>query len=183
MGVKFIKRSILIWQLLGYTVVAILGTLLHFLYDWTDGAKIAALFSGVNESTWEHMKLFFFPAFFFAIFQSFFFKEYNNYWLIKLLGTMLGLMLIPIIFYTYNGAIGKSPDWLNILIFFISAGACFLFEGLLFKRNLANISGLKTPSIIIFVLHCFAFFFFTFKTPKLGVFLDPIYKTYGIIAP
>ena len=126
--------------------------------------------------------MFFFPAFFFAIFQSFFFKEYNNYWLIKLLGTMLGLMLIPIIFYTYNGAIGKSPDWLNILIFFISAGACFLIEGLLFKRNRAELTVFKTPSIIIFCLLSFAFILFTFKTPKLGIFLDPIYQTYGIIA-
>ena len=177
------KRSIGLWQFFGFGVTAFGGTVLHFLYEWLGEAAWIAPFSGVNESTWEHMKLFFFPAFFFAIFQSFFFKEYNNYWLIKLLGTMLGLMLIPIIFYTYNGAIGKSPDWLNILIFFISAGACFLFEGLLFKRNLANISSLKTPSIIIFILLCFAFFFFTFKTPSLGVFLDPIYKTYGIIAP
>ena len=126
------------------------------------------------------MKLFFFPAFFFAIFQSFFFKEYNNYWLIKLLGTMLGLMLIPIIFYTYNGAIGKSPDWLNILIFFISACACYLFEGLLFKRNRAESTVFKTPSIIIFCLLSFAFILFTFKTPKLGIFLDPINLTYGI---
>ena len=168
---------------MGYTVTTILGTLLHFLYDFTNGSFLSALFSGVNESTWEHMKLFFFPAFFFAIFQSFFFKDYNNFWFIKLLGTVLGLALIPIIFYTYNGAIAKSPDWLNIAIFFISAGACFLFEGLLFKRNRAELTVFKTPSIIIFCLLSFAFILFTFKTPKLGIFLDPIYQTYGIIAP
>ena len=171
----------MIWQLLGYTVTAILGTIFHFLYDWTNGATITALFSAVNESTWEHMKLLFFPAFFFAIFQSFFFKNYNNFWVIKLLGTLIGVMLIPIIFYTYNGAIGKSPDWLNIAIFFIAAGACYLFEGLLFKRNRAEILWLKTLSIIVFCLTSLAFILFTFKTPKLSIFLDPVYDTYGII--
>ena len=180
MGQHIIKRSILIWQLLGYTVTAILGTVSHFLYDWTDGAKIVALFSSVNESTWEHMKLFFFPAFFFAIFQSFFFKDFNNFWAIKLLGTTLGLALIPIIYYTYNGAICKSPDWLNIAIFFISAGACYLFEGLLFKRNRNELKGLKITSIVIFGIFSFSFIIFTFITPKLGIFLDPIYLTYGI---
>ena len=31
---------------------------------------MAALFSAVNESTWEHMKLLFFPMFVFALVQS-----------------------------------------------------------------------------------------------------------------
>ena len=176
-----IKRSILIWQLLGYTVTAILGTLLHFIYEWSGHSFLVAPFSAVSESTWEHMKLFFFPAFLFAIFQSFFFKEFNNFWLIKLIGTLLGLFLIPVIFYTYNGAIQKSPDWLNIAIFFISAGACYLFEGLLFKKNKPNSIGNTTPFIAIFCLIVFLFILFTFKTPKLRMFLDPIYDTYGII--
>ena len=114
------KRSMGLWQLMGFAVTSLGGTLLHFLYDWTDSVWVAP-FSGVNESTWEHMKLLFWPMFIFALIQSFFFRDRKDFWCVKLKGTLLGLVLIPVIFYTYNGVIGKSPDWINIAIFFISA--------------------------------------------------------------
>ena len=44
--------------------VAILGSLNHFLYDWTGGSSFAALFCPINESPWEHLKLLFFPFLF-----------------------------------------------------------------------------------------------------------------------
>ena len=44
--------------------VAVLGTLNHFLYELSGGAAIFALFCPVNESTWEHLKLLFFPYLF-----------------------------------------------------------------------------------------------------------------------
>lgn len=111
------KRSIGFWQLIGFAVTSLGGTLLHFLYEWLDEAVWIAPFSGVNESTWEHMKLLFWPMFIYAIVQSFFFRDRENFWCIKLRGILLGLVLIPVIFYTYNGVIGKSPDWFNIAIF------------------------------------------------------------------
>ena len=114
------KHSIKLWQLAGFSITSLLGTLLHFLYDWTGKSVIAAPFSGVNESTWEHMKLLFWPMLLFSIVQNRYFKEYSDFWCIKVKGIVLGLVLIPIIFYTYNGVIGKSPDWVNIIIFFIN---------------------------------------------------------------
>ena len=45
----------------GILFTAILGTLSHFFYDWTGQGALIGLISPVNESTWEHMKLVFFP--------------------------------------------------------------------------------------------------------------------------
>ena len=117
------KKSIGLSQLMGFAVTSLLGTLLHFLYEWLGKAAFIAPFSGVNESTWEHMKLIFWPMFVYAIVQSFFFKDREEFRCVKLRGILLGLILIPILFYTYNGVIGKSPDWINIAIFFISAAS------------------------------------------------------------
>jgi hypothetical protein len=64
----------------------------------------------------------------FALLQSIFFRERGDFWCIKLRGILLGLILIPILFYTYNGAIGKSPDFINIAIFFISALIAYFYE-------------------------------------------------------
>ena len=166
--------------MLGYTTVVVLGTILHFIYGWTKGAIFVAPFSAVNESTWEHMKIFFFPALFFTIFQSFFFKDVDGFWLIKLKGTLLGMILIPLIFYTYNGAIGKSPDWFNIAIFFIASGLCFLYEGILIRNQKQYNKNLTKLSIMLFCIIGLAFVLFTFETPELAIFLDPIYQSYGI---
>ena len=48
--------------------------------------------------------------FLFAVVQSFFFRDRREYWCVKHRGILLGLALIPVIFYTYNGVVGKSPD-------------------------------------------------------------------------
>ena len=173
------KREIGLWQLFGYALTSVGGTLLHYLYEWTGEAVWAAPFSGVNESTWEHMKLLFFPMLFFAVVQSFFFRDREAFWCMKLRGILLGLALIPVLFYTYNGVIGPSPDYINIAIFFISAAIAFIFE----TRRFNNESTVcRHPRIAIGALCVIALLFviFTFVTPEIGIFKDPLTGTYGI---
>ena len=55
-------KKIRSYYIIGYLFTAAAGTLFHFVYDWTGQGAVAALFFPVNESTWEHMKLVFFPA-------------------------------------------------------------------------------------------------------------------------
>ena len=166
------KRSIGLWQLIGFSVTSLGGTLLHFLYDWLGKSVWVAPFSGVNESTWEHMKLLFWPMLLFAIVQSFFFRERGDFWCIKAKGLLLGLALIPVLFYTYNGAIGRSPDWLNIAIFFVSAAVAYLYETRLFGKEA---TACKKPVLIIALLSLIALSFvvFTFVTPEIGIFKTP----------
>ena len=152
---------------------------MHFLYEWLGDALWIAPFSGVNESTWEHMKLFFWPMLVFAIVESFFFKERKAFWCIKLRGILLGLTAIPVLFYTYNGVIGKSPDWINIAIFFISAAIAYLYETNLFNKDTVKC---KYPKLAVSALCVIALLFviFTFRTPEIGIFKDPLTGTYGI---
>lgn len=177
------KRSVGLWQLVGFAVTSLGGTLLHFLYEWLGEAVWIAPFSGVNESTWEHMKLLFWPMFIFALVQSLFFRDRKDFWSIKLRGILAGLVLIPVLFYTYNGVIGHSPDWINIAIFFVSAAAAYLYEMKLFGRTDgegADGRGRLSPHLAVLCLIGVLFIIFTFKTPEIGIFKDPIGGTYGI---
>ena len=173
------KRSIGLWQLMGFAVTALGGTLLHFIYDWLGEAVWVAPFSGVNESTWEHMKLLFWPMLIFAIVQSFFFKEREDFFCVKLRGILLGLASIPVLFYTYNGVIGRSPDWINIAIFFISAAVVYIYETRQFNNGTVIC---KNPRLAIILLSIIAVLFvlFTFLTPELGIFKDPLTGSYGV---
>ena len=173
------KRRIGLWQLMGFAVTALGGTVLHFLYDISGKSLLAAAFSGVNESTWEHMKLLFWPMLIFAVVQSLFFKKQKDFWCVKLRGTLLGLILIPVLFYTYNGSIGKSPDWLNITIFFVSAAVVYIYE----TRQFNNGAGTcKRPrlSLVLLCILAICFIIFTFAAPEIGIFKDPITGAYGI---
>ncbi len=173
------KSSIWLWQLAGLTFAVAFGSLLHFLYDWTGSIGVAP-FSAVNESTWEHMKIFFFPALIFALFQARYFRrEYACYWWIKLMGTACALVLIPVLFYTYNGAFGKSPDWLNVLFFFLAAAGGYALEGWFFTKKELACKSSVFPLTLFFVI-AVAFVIFTFLTPRVPLFLDPTTGTYGL---
>ena len=173
------RRSVWIWELFGFALTSLLGTVLHFLYDWLGGALWIAPFSGVNESTFEHMKLFFWPAFIYAIFQSLFFRKYKGFWCVKIRSILLGLALIPVLFYTYNGAIGKSPDLVNIAIFFIATAIAYVYESRLFKGEKIS-SGSQGLCLFILIFVAAAFVIFTFSPPHLGIFRDPTSGKYGI---
>ena len=172
------KRSWL-WSLWGFAVTAFLGTILHYLYDWTGGAVWMAPFSGVNESTWEHMKLLFWPMLLFALVERIFVRDRRDFFRVKLCSILLGLFLIPALFYTYNGAIGPSPDWLNIAIFFTAAAVAYLYEACRFQRREAHVA---LPCLSLFGLLALAVLFvaFTFSPPAYPLFLDPVTGTYGI---
>ena len=173
------KRSIGLWQLWGFAVTSLGGTILHFLYDWLGKAAWIAPLSGVNESTWEHMKLLFWPMLLFAVAQSFFFRDREDFWCVKLRGILLGITLIPVIFYTYNGVVGKSPDWLNIAIFFICAAIAYFYETRLINAEKLRCRSSKA-AIASLVTVALLFIIFTFLTPEIGIFKDPLTGTYGI---
>ena len=173
------KEDCLLWQLGALTFTAVLGTLLHFLYDWT-GCIAIAPFSAVNESTWEHMKILFFPMLFFAVIQSFFCKTISNFWQIKCAGILIGTALIPVTFYTLNGIFGKMADWPNITLFFLSAGIALTVEYFLFQKPREN----TIPSavcIAVLALVATSFLFFTFFPLKIPLFQDPRFRVYGIL--
>lgn len=174
------KNPVWLWQLAGVTFTAILGTLLHFLFHLSESIFVAP-FSAVNESTWEHMKILFFPMLIFALVQSkFFTRAYANFWQVKTLGIITGTLAIPFLFYTYNGAFGTPPAFVNVLIFFLSAGLSFLLESFLFSEKKEN-KILEILSKIFLVLFTSAFIIFTFFPPQIPLFLDPITRSYGIV--
>lgn len=173
------KKSVGFWQMIGFIFTAILGTILHFVFDWTGGNVIAALFSAVNESIWEHMKLLYYPMFVFALIQyRIWGREYPEFWCIKLVGLLAGLTLIPVLYYTYTGALGVEADWFNITIFFIAAGFAYWLESWLFRKG-ANCA---LPAGISFALLCLiglVFIVLTFLPPEIPFFRDPMTGTYG----
>ena len=115
------KRELRRWEIVGFIATGLFGTLLHFVYEWTGGNRVIAVFSAVNESTWEHMKLLFIPFLVFTVVEFIVFSEaFRNFFAVKAASILLGLVSIPALFYTLTGMFGKLPDWVNITIFFLA---------------------------------------------------------------
>lgn len=167
------------WQIAGFLFTSVLGTLLHFLFDASGQAITAALFSAINESIWEHMKLLFYPMLLFAILERRLLKDPGPYfWCIKLKGILLGLIWIPVIYYTYTGILGVRIDWLNIAIFFFAAGVAFRRETIQFRDGC---SCPLSPVLSIFLLGLIVLLFtiFTFYPPHIPLFQDVPTGKYG----
>src|SRR5665648_765039 len=66
------RRIILIWEISCTLFVIGFGSVLHFIYGWTNHSSIIGLFAPVNESVWEHLKLGFWSLMIFSIPEYFF---------------------------------------------------------------------------------------------------------------
>ena len=173
------KKTVIRWKLAGFFFVSILGTLLHFFFDWTGESLPAAVISAVNESIWEHMKLLFYPMLLFAVIESNRFgKLIPAFWCIKLMGILLGLVLIPVVYYTYTGALGISADWFNITIFFLSAGAGFFLEAKWTEKDIPCLLRRNTAILLLCII-AVLFTLLTFFPPHIPFFRDPVTGGYG----
>ncbi len=175
------KKKILRFQIFSVIFTWILGTILHFLYEWSGDNKIIASFSAVNESTWEHLKLVFFPMLITTIIGFFVIgKDNNKFWCAKTLGIILAMSFIVVFFYTYTGIIGTNFAILDIGSFFV---AVILGEYVAYKIMTNEEYKLKcNKRIAVIGLICIllCFIIFTYLPPHIGLFKDPISNGYGI---
>lgn len=166
------------WRNISIIFSIVAGVILHFLYEWSGRNPIVGAFSAVNESTWEHLKLAFFPMLVIAVIGYFLFgKNISNYIKGKSIGIIVAISFITIFFYTYTGIIGDNFSIIDIASFVI---AIILGEMCAYKiiLNENNNNEQFYLSIIGVLLICFVAF--TYYTPKINYFKDPVTGGYGI---
>lgn len=173
------KTKIRNYQIVSGIFVCILGTLLHFTYQLLGENAFVASFSAVNESVWEHLKLLFFPMLLTTIIGYFYIrKDAPNFLCAKTLGILTSMLFIIIFFYTYTGIIGKSIVFIDIASFFI---AVILGEYLAYKLMISNFKCNNIIATIILTIILICFIVFTYCTPHIALFKDPVTNQYGII--
>lgn len=173
------KDFILKFQIFSIIFTWILGTLLHFTYEWSNNNLLLSAFSAVNESTWEHLKLVFFPMLITTIIGYFYIGRNNiqNFLCAKTIGIITSMLFIVIFFYTYNGILGTNFAILDIGSFFVSI---VLGEYVANKIIISNFECNKSIPIISLIILLLCFVVFTYFPPKIGLFKDPITNSYGI---
>ena len=160
------------YRILSTICVIIFGIVLHFTYKLSGENKLVAWFSAINESTWEHLKLAFFPMLLTTIIGYFYLgKDVPNFLCTQVFGMISAMVFIVTFFYTYSGILGKNIAIIDIFSFFI---AVVLGENLSYLLAINKIKCNKKIAIIILIIIAMAFIIFTYNTPKLGIFENPI---------
>jgi len=170
--------AISLWMIIP---LGILGSLLHFLFDWTKHNRFVMLFAAVNESYWEHIKIAVWPVlilqavlFLAGGYQISAFIPAATTALYSLPISMVGLVLV------YKMITKRNILWLDIGLFFgVIAIAQTIF--VLMLSQLDASAGTIGVSLVFLAGLVAAFLRFTLRPPEEpDVFIDPVNKKYGL---
>lgn len=163
--------------------ISIIGSLLHFAYDWSGHHRVVAVFAAVNESYWEHIKIAFWPVllWFAALFAL-------GGWQIPgfVPATAIALYSVPVtmiaIVFGYKAIARKNVLWIDILSFFVTVAVALLIFALT-ATELAASGWSIALSLVFLMILGIAFARFTHRPPaEPDFFIDPLNKRYGLEA-
>ena len=164
---------------IGIVMISLIGTLLHFTYEMSNHNKFVAIFSAVNESTWEHIKICMTATILWSLYDGYIFGLNPNYFIAKSLSILTIIILMPLLFYLYTFFTKKSILIIDIIIFYIVV----ITSQLTFKYFISIDSLLfiySYFSFIILIIEFASYMFLTFQPMKNFIFKDPISKKYGL---
>ncbi|MDO4753083.1 MAG: DUF6512 family protein [Candidatus Saccharibacteria bacterium] len=162
-------------------VIFLFGCLAHFLYDILKGPKALGLFTAVNESTWEHIKIAITPTLLWSLIDGFIYGNNPNYFTAKLASLLILSLFIPFVFYSYTRFSKKPILFIDIVTF---ATAIIIAQ---FSFSII-INSVPVPYWATFAsaVGCFVFFgaymTLTLLPLKTLFFKDPITGKYGFRA-
>ncbi|HUX75523.1 MAG TPA: DUF6512 family protein [Anaerolineae bacterium] len=165
----------------GIVLIILAGSALHFAFEWADYWRPAALIAAANESTWEHLKLGFWPGLMFALVEyPFIRKSVNNFWVAKALGLLAMPTVIVVLFYGYTVLAGQNYLLADIMTFILAV----IIGQLVSYRFL--VTGEIRPAIqrhgpIGLAVMAVAFSLLTYYPPRFFLFEDPRTNEYGTL--
>ena len=173
-------KKIKILSVVGFFVISIIGTILHFAFEFSGNNLVVATFSAVNESVWEHLKIAVMPVFLWTIIELFILKyRPDNLWTSVLAKIATNMFLIVILYYISLFILGTHNSKIAIGIFYVSILVSQIVGYIVINMKKVDVKieeVTKYSVLFIFLL----FIFFTFIPPKAEIFKDEITQTYGV---
>ena len=168
----------MILLIVGIIFISVFGTIFHFLYDLSSHNKIVGLFSSVNESTWEHIKILLTPTFIWSLIDGLIYGAGVNYFFAKSISLLFIIIIIPLLFYGYSYIFKKYSFIFDILIFYI---VVICSQILFYRLNLINPVNylVQYLSCIITFIIFGCYLLLTVMPIKNFLFKDPLTNKYG----
>lgn len=174
MSEKLLKRL----ETAGPAVVFAVASLLHFLYDLNPNV-LTALFGAVNESIWEHIKIFSLAYLAYGFGELLWAKpRLKSFTVAKAAGAAAQGVFIPLAYYSYTFFTGKELLAVDLIIGFLSSVIGFWVSCRLYSFELDRffLTALMLLFLILMMLLCFTFF-----PPETELFRDAVTGEYGVL--
>ena len=174
------RKLLLKLEISGAVFVSIVAVILHFLYDISGRQMWAAVFYSVNESIWEHIKIFTLPYVLWGFVELCCVRvSFRRFFTAKVIGLYFLLTAIPGFYYTYTFLIGRSIIWIDVSCGFVFTAIAFVISYRLIAYAPVIEKYYKLCVILLFVYYLMMGYF-TFIPPQLELFRDPITGDYGL---
>ena len=168
------KLTLAAWELGCVVWICVAGALLHFAFELSEFWTPMALVAAVNESAWEHTKMYFWPGLVFALVQYTYTRHMaSNYWLGKAVALALTPILIFALYYGYMSwalSSGGKPSlaiMLGIMVFAVIAAQASSYK-ILTAAPFAPV--MSRYAAVTYAVLVFMFSTFTYFPPKLFLF-------------
>lgn len=166
------------FMFISFIIISIVGTLSHFLYDITNHNKIVGLFTAVNESTWEHIKIALTPTIIWSLVDGYIYGLNPNYFLAKLVSLLVIIVLMPFLYYGFKYLFKRDIALINILIFYIVIIASQFSFYYFLNINFINFYIQYISCVGTYIVFA-CYMVFTLMPIKNFLFKDPITSKYG----
>lgn len=155
------NKKVLRLEIFGFIFTCAIGTLMHFVFEWSGNNPIVGLFCPVNESVFEHLKMLFFPYLIWTFIEvAKLSQDKFNVYTAKLIGTTSSMLTTLSVFYIYLGMFGRYLEAISISSFYIGMLIGFLisYKIITFSKGKGLINGISFAMLIIIAI---IFIFFT----------------------
>lgn len=165
-------------EIISTIFIIVIGTLGHFIFEWSGHRKGAGIFFAVNESTWEHIKLAIYPAYLWMIVEIAVRGWSTALITAQFAGVFASVLLIPGIFYGYTAFTKKNWLIADISVFCIAVALSRWVFKLVYDLAPQSAAWLVI-SIVGLVAILAAYLSWSYHAPHCFLFRDPLNGGFG----
>jgi len=157
-------------EIIGLVFSMIIGTIGHFLYDWSNRNVLFGFLFAKNESTWEHIKLGVTPIMLWTIIELLT-SNLNCLLFAKFISIIVFMLLLLVFYYTYKYIFKKNNMFYDIALFYVCLAISFVVSIVIIKSISCNFL-LSIIGFIGFSSIIYLYIKFNKKTPELIIFKE-----------
>ena len=174
-----IDPGLLRWEWWGALACVIAGSVPHFAYAWSGASPVVGLFTPVNESVWEHLKLGLWPLGVLSVIELLTVARGRRRFLLpKLAGIVAMMLFIVLFYYGYSAILGTHLLALDIGSFVACVALCQAVSLAIMRAGGESSAGNALGAAGLVALAAL-FMIFTFAPPRSELFSDPPSGTHG----
>lgn len=178
-GVIMKNKCFVISEAAGCAVIFPAAVFLHFIIQWFGPGALTILFGAVNESVWEHVKIFSASYIAYALLELLWIRVgFRRYVVAKCVGLYALMGGLIAFHYGYRTFTGRAYVWADIagsavIVILAQVISC----GLTLSR--LDLREYFAPAVCLLMLYYLMFFSFTIYPPKAELFRDPLSGGFG----